>query len=103
MTWILILLFVTLLALGVLIIELKRDTIKQHHILLNKMNELNVSIKDAHAQVINAEKISRYALEASSSIVEKFSKLDDNNSDIHNVCIMIAKEIQAAREAQKRP
>lgn len=102
MTIVLVLFTLSIISVGILVIELKRDVIRQHHKLLNKLNELSISIKDTHAQVINAEKISRYALDASNSIVERFTKIDHNNTDIHQVCVMIAKEIQAAREVQKR-
>ncbi len=98
MTWVILLLILTIFMIAALGIGL--FGLFEHA--TNSYMALEKSIKDTHAQVINAEKISRYSLDASNAIVESFKKIADNNVDIHNVCTMIAREIQAAKEAQKR-
>ncbi len=70
--------------------------------LIDVRTGLQKAIENAHAQVINNEKITRIVLDMAEKSAPILSKVSDNNTDIHNVCIMVAKEIQAAKEAQKR-
>lgn len=98
MTWVILILILIIFLIGALAVGL----FALYEQATNTYMALEKSIKDTHAQVINNEKITRIVLDSTSSIVETFKKIDDNNTDIHKVCVMIAKEIQAAREAQKR-